>query len=1818
MSQRENPLKRLLQAFSGDDAVWTRRRFWLIVGGGAGILWLASFVVWPRLALPLFSLLCGLLFFLYGLRYYASVAHIMLASSGGVNGNGNGNGHRNGDGNGNGNGNGLRGMFKRGNGNGRGNGNRIQRLASLQRGNGHHLHGPANGGNGKKFRIPPDRQPFISIQLPLYNEDQVVDRLLKACTNLDYQNYEVLVADDSSDHTLSRVERWAKHPKVRVSHRINRAGFKGAALKHAAEVMNPKSSFVVVFDADFIPPPDILHQFLAYFYGLDGSNGKGNGSGNGSNGDLTLVDEKLAVVQGYQWHVLNASENWITRGIRAEFAGSYVIERSWQELTGGMKMISGSVFMIRADVLRQHRWGTSITEDWELTLRLYIDGYRVLYTPFIQAPAECVSDFKQLTRQRMRWAEGHTHNVKRYFFPVLRSPNLTRREKLEFLYYAPYYLTSVMFIAGTAAWMISELFLRIRLPFWSDVLGWSLVFTNAFSLILMNLAGLFQERGIRRSWVGLLSFTLLTFLLVPYQGYAAVKGLLEPHEGGWHRTDKTGVITDVIDRLGMGKRMRKLAPKRREKKTIDLGKRLGPPVARVLQRVPVPLQQIARRASPRLGFISMLIIGAAFLWLLTLSVPLASATPAVSYLRDTTTNGANPSGKDMNDGKGSSEDLQIFDSLDDGARWYSEVAYPDAGGKAAISSGEYAMELYFSQLPTVAAPQVDAKPQTGVTNRGSSITIPHTVSGQDRLMLVGVSLSPEGDEYVESVTWKGTEELSRGDRVAANGEDARVEIWTLLAPSTGPGKVVVIFNAPLAAQAVAGVMTFTGVDQNDPLGTFASSLGDDPEAISLKVASDANELVFGVVAMQHRPTRVQSGQTAQWSQRVSGSSTYGAGTTRAGAAPVVEIAWSYNSARKSQWAIGGVSIKPATPAVDIRAAVYHTETNGTSPQLIVRGSTTVDPSTTNPFDFVIGSGAGQPFTSADPRRLQVHLEVAGIRSGGSFTLAYDSSASPTALHTPSRSIAGANLPLLASVIFIPMLTATLSRKRRLAIRLISVILAILVSMSLLAQQVMVVGAAPDVFYLRDTTNNGESPAGEDMNTALGSSEDSRLFDDTGDDLYWYTELAYPTGDDDATIAAGNYTFNMYFKDIVTTGSCTISNGSSSQNCAIDPVLSDTTKTFMIFQATSSNNEPNNSSVRCYITSTSNITCDRNGTTGTVNIAWQTAEFPKGVTVQHLTPVCNVDGDGDPDITNVSITAVADMTETFVLYSHRTSGSTYDSNDPRTVRLTSTTNVEIHQSGFASCAAGSEGALQVVEFDNASVTRGVTSAMTGLSLGVGSLGSVTLSRTMLLYSYRYSGGGAVMCDRMVRGEMDTATSLSFTRGDGNSSCDTTNDINAIAWERVQFPTGTSVQQKEPSMAASTGSTTVGITSIDQGRSLIFAGGQHTTGQSIGEGSYTGDDVIGAMVGRHTFTANDVMQVVRDDTNGTARWTSYVVQFPVTYDSVSVDLDVYHVGPVAGDTLIVSTSTTIDTSTTNPNAVTIGSGAAQNYTSSDRRRLRLFVDVTGVTGNGAFQLAYDSSANPSALETPGMTIPELGLAFLMLVPMVPYLMSLVWRRKRLLGSLISVLLASCAALAVLATHVPRVSAAPNFAVDNSTTFWFYDDTTPQQYMMYQTQPSGTSQSAGNTTIYFYSDTWPDTWSVNAGTTTVYFYVATTGNKTVSFDLQAGSGASWTSLGTGQWSGNPSTITLVSTSFSNSSYTFSTGEQLRLQVSISNNAYFYWDGSYNNSRLVVPGITVPEAAIALIALVLLIPALTNRLVRRKTRLFAGGKPARKEEQS
>jgi cellulose synthase/poly-beta-1,6-N-acetylglucosamine synthase-like glycosyltransferase len=212
-------------------------------------------------ALAAVSFAFGILFFIYAARYYVATISVLVAPS----------------------------------------------IEVVNRNNGLSAFAAGPNGNG------PNGTPMVSVHLVTYNEEHVVDRLLTACTKLDYPNYEVVVVDDSKDRTVHRLKGWllealkSDGQRLKIIHRQNRSGFKGGALNEALNHTSPRAEYVVVLDADFVPEPDILKRFLAYF-NKHGANGDGGPNGTGRYGG-----GRLAAVQGYQWHTLNRSENWLTR-----------------------------------------------------------------------------------------------------------------------------------------------------------------------------------------------------------------------------------------------------------------------------------------------------------------------------------------------------------------------------------------------------------------------------------------------------------------------------------------------------------------------------------------------------------------------------------------------------------------------------------------------------------------------------------------------------------------------------------------------------------------------------------------------------------------------------------------------------------------------------------------------------------------------------------------------------------------------------------------------------------------------------------------------------------------------------------------------------------------------------------------------------------------------------------------------------------------------------------------------------------------------------------------------------------------------------------------------------------------------------------------------------------------------------------------------------------------------------------------------------------------------------------------------------------------
>jgi hypothetical protein len=208
-----------------------------------------------------------------------------------------------------------------------------------------------------------------------------------------------------------------------------------------------------------------------------------------------------------------------------------------------------------------------------------------------------------------------------------------------------------------------------------------------------------------------------------------------------------------------------------------------------------------------------------------------------------------------------------------------------------------------------ASPEVLVDAVSSGTTTTSSIRISHTTSGANRLMLVGVSINNDTNETVFSVTYNN-ETLSYVNSVMQS-DDARVEMWMLINPPIGTYDVIVTFNKDLKRHAIAGVITFTGVDQINPLGIFAGN-NDTSNSASVTVESAPDELVLGVFACETCTSVTFSPPGVErWnlSAGKGGTLEIGAAVTYESTSSQVTVSASLGS--KDHWALGAVSIRPA-------------------------------------------------------------------------------------------------------------------------------------------------------------------------------------------------------------------------------------------------------------------------------------------------------------------------------------------------------------------------------------------------------------------------------------------------------------------------------------------------------------------------------------------------------------------------------------------------------------------------------------------------------------------------------------------------------------------------------------------------------------------------------------------------------------------------------------------------------------------------------------------------------------------------------------------
>ncbi|MCA9071840.1 MAG: DUF4347 domain-containing protein, partial [Planctomycetaceae bacterium] len=299
-----------------------------------------------------------------------------------------------------------------------------------------------------------------------------------------------------------------------------------------------------------------------------------------------------------------------------------------------------------------------------------------------------------------------------------------------------------------------------------------------------------------------------------------------------------------------------------------------------------------------------------------------------------------------------------------------------------------------------------------------SLTFSHTTSGTDRLMIVGVSLDPHGTS-VSSVTYNGVNLALIGVE-EVGGSHARVEIWALVAPDTGTHNVVVNLTDAGHRGAVAGAITFTGVDQSTPLGTFSSASGDSSTA-STTTGSSSGDLVFGVVS-SHNGTGASptGGETEYWDH--STANTNGSGITQAGAFSVTPT-W---TVANDDWAVAAVNVQanqspsitlPGTPVtytegdpatiIDATATVVDSD----SPNFDT-GTLTVDFSangTTNDRLAIRNQGTGSGQIGVSGSNVTFGGTVIGTFAGGTdgstpLVVTFNANATPTAAQALLRNL----------------------------------------------------------------------------------------------------------------------------------------------------------------------------------------------------------------------------------------------------------------------------------------------------------------------------------------------------------------------------------------------------------------------------------------------------------------------------------------------------------------------------------------------------------------------------------------------------------------------------------------------------------------------------------------------------------------------------------------------------------------------------------------------------------------------------------------------
>jgi len=387
----------------------------------------------------------------------------------------------------------------------------------------------------------PAALPSVCVQLPMYDEPAVAQRLIEAACAITWpaDRLQVQVLDDSSDEDTRRLVaavcarmRAERGIDCAVRHRQDRQGYKAGALEEGRRATD--ADFLAIFDADFVPTPDFLLRTVPHFYDADGR-----------------PDDGLALVQA-QWGHLNHDESALTRAQSLWLDDHHTVQMSWRSATWRFVNFTGTAGIWRARAVEAAGgWrAASLVEDCELSFRHLFAGYRTRFVKEIVVPAELPATFTAYKSQQKRWTKGWVQLQRLHLGTLLfRYPcSWVRRLHLT------YHMCIAWQWPAWAIWTLTFPF-AISAGLWFGALGTTVGALVYFAptlvwLVFVTVVATVETRHTyddadppaarRRRLARLFPYVVVNTGMLPHQFLAFAEGLFGPLHSEFERTPKAG------------------------------------------------------------------------------------------------------------------------------------------------------------------------------------------------------------------------------------------------------------------------------------------------------------------------------------------------------------------------------------------------------------------------------------------------------------------------------------------------------------------------------------------------------------------------------------------------------------------------------------------------------------------------------------------------------------------------------------------------------------------------------------------------------------------------------------------------------------------------------------------------------------------------------------------------------------------------------------------------------------------------------------------------------------------------------------------------------------------------------------------------------------------------------------------------------------------------------------------------------------------------------------------------------------------------------